>query len=208
MHARGGWAGLVALVAVVVASAGLVGCSSPRHHGSATGTTVRATSSSSTSTTDATSSSTTGSTSTTGAPGSTTTAAGPPACPTRQLTASLGAGQGAAGHLITPLSLTNHGSTPCVVQGYPGVSLLDARGATIGTPATRATRPVTGLTLAPGAGAVTDLETQNQGISPGPCWAPSVSIKVFPPNQHDALTIPGVLQVCGNEFTATPMASS
>ncbi len=192
-------------VATLATSMVLAGCSSSKHAAASTSTTRgHASTTSSSSSTSAPSSTTT----TAGPATSSTTAAGPSACATNQLSASLGAGQGAAGHLITPLVLTNKSSSPCVVQGYPGVSLLDAHGAAIGSPATRASRPATPLVLAAGAGAQTDLETQDQGISPAPCWAPSTSIKVFPPNQLTALTIAGVIQVCGNEFTVTPMGSS
>ncbi len=110
--------------------------------------------------------------------------------------------------MIVPLLLTNHGTASCVLAGYPGVSLLDGSGSAIGTPATRAARPVSPIVLTPGAGAQADLESQNPGLSPTPCWATSASIKVYPPNQLDALTIAGAFQVCGDEFTVTPMASA
>jgi len=195
-----------ALVVAVAGAAVLAGCSSKHHDASSTTTTksARTTTTARASTT----SSTGGGTSTSGGGGTTTTTrSGPPACPTSQLTASLGTTQGAAGHVITPVLLANHGTTTCVLQGYPGVSLLDGSGTQIGLPATRATRPVSAVTLAPGAKAEADLETQDQGIAQTPCWAPSASVKIYPPGQLAALTIPGVLTVCGNELTTTPMAT-
>ena len=104
--------------------------------------------------------------------------------------------------------LTNHGAAPCVIQGYPGVSLLNGGGTQIGTPATRAAGSTAAVLLAPGAAAPATLGTQNEGISPAPCWATSTSIKVYPPNQLASLTIPGVITVCGGEFTVTPVGSS
>ena len=194
----------VVALAVALALVGTACSSSKSANGHATTSTARhrPTTTSTTSTTVAPS--------TTSAGGSTThdRPAGPPNCPTSQLSASLGASQGAAGHVIVPLSLTNHGRTTCVLAGYPGVSLLDGSGAPIGTPATRATRPVSPTLLAPGAGAQTELESQNPGLSPTPCWATSTTIKVYPPNQLDSLTIAGAFQVCGGEFTVTPMASA
>ncbi len=194
----------VLVVVLAVAAA----CSSTRSHaGRTTTTTARGHGSTTTSTSG--SSTTTAAPTTTAAGGSTSTSAsGPPACPTSQLTASLGAGQGAAGHLLVPLSLTNHGAATCVVSGYPGVSLLAGSGQLIGNPATRAARPVSPVVLAPGAAAQTTLESQNPGLSPTPCWATSTSIRIYPPGQLDALTIAGAFQVCGGEFTITPMASA
>ncbi len=188
-------------VLAVLALAG-AGCSSSKPAADHATTTARPRDSTTTATTAAGPSTTAAGSSTT-----TTTAPGPSNCRTSQLTATLGAGQGAAGHVIVPLILTNHTTSPCLVAGYPGVSLLDASGATIGNPATRASRPVSPLVLAPGAGAQTELESQNAGLSPTPCWSTSTTIKVFPPNQLDPLTIGGAFQVCGGEFTVTPMAS-
>jgi hypothetical protein len=188
-----------------------LGCSSSSHHSSSSTTTARSTTSSSSSSTSSGSSSTTtgGSTSSSGGSGSTTTTGGRPTCTTSQLAASLGQPQGAAGHTFIPLVLTNHGSASCVIQGYPGVSLLDGGGAPIGTPATRAPGVAApAVVLAPGAGTPATLGTQNAGISPAPCWAVSTSIKVYPPNQLASLTIAGAITVCGGEFTVTPVGSA
>ena len=199
---------LGALVAVVSLTA--LGCSSSSHHSSSSTTTARSTTSSSSSSSSSGSSSTTagGSTTSSGGSGSTTTAGGRPACATSQLTASLGQAQGAAGHTFVPLVLTNHGSASCLIQGYPGVSLLDGGGAPIGTPATRAPGASAAVVLAPGAGTQATLGTQNAGISPTPCWAVSTSIKVYPPNQLASLTVAGAITVCGGEFTVTPVGSA
>ncbi len=197
---------VAALVVLVVVAAA---CSSTKSSAShETATTTRPTTTTTASTSSTTTTPTGSSSTTSGASTSTTASGGTPNCPTSQLSAALQPSQGAAGHVITPLSLTNHGTSTCVLSGYPGVSLLDAGGNAMQTPATRATRPVTTVVLGPGVAAVTDLESQNEGISPTPCWAASTSIKIYPPNQLGALTIPGVFQVCGGEFTVTPMAAS
>jgi hypothetical protein len=203
----------VGLAAVVVALALVgLGCSSSSSRratttrpGSSTTRDPATTDAPSTTTPASSTSSTPGPTPPTGPSGTTTTGGtGTAACLTGQLSGAVQTGQGAAGHVITPLTLTNHGGT-CQLTGYPGVSLIDASGHQIGVPATRATRPVIAVTLAPGASAQTELESQNQGLSPGPCWLTSSSIKVYPPGQLAWLSVPGAFQVCGAEFTVTPM---
>jgi Protein of unknown function (DUF4232) len=94
------------------------------------------------------------------------------------------------------------------VQGYPGVSLLDASGHQIGTPATRAAGSSAPLVLSPGEVATTSVHTLNAGIAPGACWAPSTSVKIYPPAELDSLTTPGSIAVCGNTFSVTPMVQA
>jgi hypothetical protein len=86
------------------------------------------------------------------------------------------------------------------------VSLLDASGHQIGTPATRAAGTAATVVLAPGAVASTTVHTLNAGVAPGGCWAPSASVKIYPPSELDPLTVPGSITVCGNTFSITPMA--
>ena len=57
-------------------------------------------------------------------------------CTTGQLRLTMaGATEGAAGTSYTPFALTNTATTSCLMQGYPGVSLLDPTGAIVGRPA-------------------------------------------------------------------------
>ena len=55
-----------------------------------------------------------------------TAPAGPPRCTPDQLTATKGAGQGAAGHIFLNVILTNTAKTACHLLGYPGMALLDS----------------------------------------------------------------------------------
>jgi hypothetical protein len=94
------------------------------------------------------------------------------------------------------------------VAGYPGVSLVDASGAMIGSAATRESGfPVKAVSLAPGAAASTAIHTVNQGIAPGGCWPASTKVRVFPPNELDALEVAGAVTVCGNTFSITPLVA-
>ena len=149
--------------------------------------------------------------STTAKPG--TTAAPPTTvasdrCRTNELSAALGPQDAGAGNIYIPLILKNTGTRTCAVAGYPGVSLLDASGNQIGTPATRETGfPEAAVTLAPGAQASTALHTANEGIAPGSCLPPSTKVRVFPPNELDALEIAGKVTVCGNLFSVSPLVA-
>ncbi|HVN52111.1 MAG TPA: DUF4232 domain-containing protein [Acidimicrobiales bacterium] len=183
-----------------------VGCSSgSKSSSSGTSTTTAPTGSTSTT---AAPTSTAGATTSSSASGSTSTSARTVArCHTSQLGAAVGQGQGAAGSTYVTLTLTNHSSTACTVQGYAGVSLLDASGHQIGSPATRATGPSASIVVAPGGVASTTVHTLNAGVAPGGCWAPSTSVKIYPPDELDSVTAPGSITVCGNTFTVTPMVS-
>ena len=63
------------------------------------------------------------------------------------------------------------------------------------------------MTLAPGARSSTTVHTLNAGVAPGGCWAPSASVKIYPPDELDSLTVAGSITVCGNTFSVTPMAA-
>jgi len=107
------WALAVLAGAAVVLAACSSTPSTPKH----TTTTTRAT----TSTTSTTSSTTTSS------PTTTTTAAASTAC--NQITGAPGQGQGAAGTITGVITVTNAGTSPCTVDGYPKVALFSGSGA-------------------------------------------------------------------------------
>ena len=129
-------------------------------------------------------------------------------CHTNELKGSLGTPSPGAGNLYVPLVLTNVSSRQCVIAGYPGVSLLDAAGAQIEQPAGREPGfAANAVPLAPGGAASTVLHTTQEGIAPGPCWPQSTQIKVFPPNELEALVFPGQFKVCGGAFTIRPLVA-
>jgi len=138
----------------------------------------------------------------------TTTTAGPGRCLTANLTAVLGPASPGAGNLYQPLTLTNKGSSPCVIEGFPGVSVLDAVGTQIGPAASRATTtPTTPVTLAPGAQASTVLHTLNGPLNGQACLAKGTSIRVYPPDDLNPIVVPGTFEICGNVFDVTSMAA-
>jgi Domain of unknown function (DUF4232) len=66
-------------------------------------------------------------TSTTSAPATSSTAVAAPAC--SHISAAAGQSQGAAGTITGVVTVTNTGSTPCTVDGYPTVALYSGSGA-------------------------------------------------------------------------------
>ncbi|WP_051951881.1 DUF4232 domain-containing protein [Actinacidiphila yeochonensis] len=125
-------------------------------------------------------------------------------CAAGQLSAALGDGDAGAGQLYRYLVLTNTSGTSCHVDGYPGVSLLDADGRQIGQPADRDPRAYSPVVLAPGAAASDTIHTANRM---GTCLPASVKVRVYPPGSRQALTADGQVTVCAGTFTVTPLAA-
>jgi hypothetical protein len=120
------------------------------------------------------------------------------ACQTKDLNISLDTtGGAAAGTYYQRVILTSHAAATCTVSGFPGVSLIDAKGNQLGMPADRNGTPTPAVTLHPGQAASATVGFPNAGnFDPGTCSAPSKSLKVYPPGQTDALTIALVEQAC------------
>ncbi|WJH25083.1 DUF4232 domain-containing protein [Pseudarthrobacter defluvii] len=141
-------------------------------------------------------------TSTPSSPAPATTAAGAPGlCKAAGLTAATDAsGGGAAGSVYMKLNLTNKGSEPCILRGFPGVSLVaDAAGEPIGAPATRDdSAGVVDVLLAPGQTGTAVLrytQARNyQGCSP----VDAAGYRIYPPEDTDSLFIPQPTTACSN----------
>ena len=99
----------------------------------------------------------------------------------------------------------NTSTTTCEVRGFPGVSLLDGSGNQIGEPATREGNEGAAVILKPGESASATLHTTNEGMG-ATCTAPAAQIKVFPPNQTQALTFSAAYTACGG-FSVTTMVA-
>ncbi|WP_328917632.1 MULTISPECIES: DUF4232 domain-containing protein [unclassified Streptomyces] len=127
-----------------------------------------------------------------------------PMCATSQLTASLGGGDAGAGNLYRYLVLTNHSSTTCHLTGYPGLSMLDAKGNQIGAPATRAATGYAPVVLTPGGSASDTIHTINHQ---GTCLPTSTSLRIYPPGNTAALVFAGQVTDCDNLFTVTPLSA-
>jgi hypothetical protein len=130
--------------------------------------------------------------------------AGVPACPTSQLTVSLGASQGTAGSIYQTIDFTNSGSSDCTLYGYPGVSLQGggSPATQIGAAAARSTvTPASVVTLTPGGVANAQVQVTVAGNYPASTCdpEPATSLLVYPPDQ----TVPASVS-----YTTTGCASS
>jgi len=149
----------------------------------------------------------------TSAPAATPTTSAPTAeltqCSTSALRVSAGTSQGAAGTIYTNIDFKNVSSSSCVLQGYPGVSLVSAgsnAGSQIGADAKReSTTPIRPITLAPGQTAHAMLGVAEAGNFPTSSCNPVMAhwLKVFPPDQFSAAYAPFTTQTCASTSEPT-----
>ncbi|MBM9503381.1 DUF4232 domain-containing protein [Streptomyces sp. KK5PA1] len=127
-------------------------------------------------------------------------------CTVTDLKLRLGRGDPGAGQIYFPLTFTNITAHACVLDGYPGVSLLRGDGSVIGRPAAREPGRAGSIRLAPGSTVQADLHTLNQGVREGGCWRTPTFVKVYPPGSTDAMTLAvGSPVVCGDTFDVGPV---
>ena len=128
------------------------------------------------------------------------TAAAAPACATSDLRVWLGIpGDGAAGTTAYQLELSNVSSHTCTLFGFPGVSAVALGGQQLGSPAARdSSDPELTVTLARGATAHVFLEITDVAFFPPSACQPTsaVGLKVFPPGDTTATTVPFSFQAC------------
>lgn len=130
--------------------------------------------------------------------------AGAAACSSSNLRISLSGGGAAAGTDFTVIDFTNSGSASCTLYGFPGVSLTNSSGAQIGAAATRNPSKASALvTLAPGAKASAELGVANAQNYPADACKPTTAaqLKVFPPNQTQAIEAPFTTTGCAVSST-------
>jgi uncharacterized protein DUF4232 len=127
-------------------------------------------------------------------------AAGPPACPTSSLRVKQGVSQGYAGGVYEVIDFTNTSGSPCSLFGYPGVSLVSGPPYTqIGLAAKRSTTtPGKLITLAPGATANALLQIVDALNYPSASCSPAkaTALKIYPPNQTEAVYLPNTSSGC------------
>ena len=100
-------------------------------------------------------------------------------------------GSAAPGQEIAALQFTNTGSLPCVLEGYPTVTLLRG-GQPIGQPSQPASSAMASRTLAPGDVAESLLHSYTQN-----CSAPlSDSLRVVAPGMSLSATRPAEMRAC------------
>ena len=129
--------------------------------------------------------------------------AAPATCTTGQLRLAVaGPTDGTAGTSYTPFSLTNTATTSCLMQGYPGVALLDPTGAIVGQPAARV--GATGTTIVVPAGGAATFTIGVNDVTQVGCQTPrpSTQLQVYPPNQTAALRLPFTSGSCAVTVTS------
>lgn len=150
--------------------------------------------------TDSASPSATSTSNATGAPSS-SPAGSPALCKAAGLSAATDAtGGGAAGSVYMKLILTNKGTEPCLLRGYPGVSLVaNASGAPIGTPATRDnTAAPVAVVLAPGKSGTAVLR-YTQAKNYMECKvADAAGYRIYPPEDKASLFLAQPTTACTN----------
>jgi hypothetical protein len=128
-----------------------------------------------------------------------------PSCQTGQLSVVVGQSQGAAGTDYFPLVFTNRGPNLCALQGYPGVSFVDANGNQVVSAANRL-GAVGGSVVLDSGSAATATAVVLEGAA-GDCGyqgqnAPTEvsGFRVYPPDQTTAIYVPvgNPIPVCGN----------
>lgn len=120
-----------------------------------------------------------------------------------------GSASGAAGSSYTVFTLTNTGTSPCSLQGFPGVALLDGSGAILGAPATRNGAPGPAIELAPGARGQFTVQVSDvtQPGCEGPGAVPqSAQIQVYPPNNTVAIRQDFSVATCAVSVTTVALA--
>lgn len=109
-------------------------------------------------------------------------------------------GGGAAGSVYSQLILTNSGAEPCLLRGFPGVSLTaDANGAPIGAPARQdASSPVADVLLAPGKAGAADMRYTQAGNYPDCTVTQAAGYRIYPPEDTASLFLAEPRSACSN----------
>lgn len=143
-----------------------------------------------------------------------TAPAGPPRCTPDQLTATKGAGQGAAGHIFLNVILTNTAKAPCHLFGYPGMALLDANRDPLTTHVTfgGGMLPPTAkkdVVLAPSGGQASftlvysDVPTGN--ADPTTACPEASFANITPPDDTTTVELAAVMAPCDGKVNVSPV---
>jgi hypothetical protein len=190
-----------AVLGAIVGVAAVGACSSSRPAPAPAVSTSATTSTSTSRTTSASPTSTSRSTTSSGSSTSGSTTAAGTVCRagTGKVTVVPSAGGAAAGHVQLEVRVTNTGSSPCTLRGYPGVSLVTGtEGAQLGAPAQRTPGPEGLVTLAPGAKAVALVQLAQASNFPNCGVTPAAGFRVYLPDDTAAQFAPLVEQGCSS----------
>jgi hypothetical protein len=110
-------------------------------------------------------------------------------------------GGGAAGSVYSQLILTNSGAEPCLLRGFPGVSLTaDANGEPLGAPARKdEASAVADVLLDAGQAGAADLRYTQAGNYPDCTQAQAAGYRVYPPEETASLFLAMPRTACTND---------
>ena len=129
-------------------------------------------------------------------------------CQTQHLTLTQGRVGVATGTTYVTYSLQNHGPSTCSMVGYPGVSLLFAKGSVIQRPAARDRTAYRPVRLQPGQRAQFVLRTVDASIPGTGCsssWK-TAAVQVYPPNQTASIRQSSTIGAC--DLTVGPVSAA
>jgi hypothetical protein len=128
------------------------------------------------------------------------TQSGPALCKAAGLTASTEVTGAAAGSVYLEVILSNAGTVPCLLTGFPGVSLTaDANGEPIGAAAVRdGSSPVTDVVLAPGQAGTATLRYTQAGNYPDCSRTEAAGLRIYPPEDTASLFVADPRDACRN----------
>jgi hypothetical protein len=151
----------------------------------------------------------TGAVATSGSPGATSAAGGSGGegarsdrCHTSELTGRLVPGSPGAGQRYATLTLTDTGGQTCTIDGYGGLGLAGSDGGALPTRQVRVPSPApTLVTLHAGQAVSAQLHWSavagTGDTAPGACQPTPATLRVIPPDETDALSVPwGLGPVC------------
>jgi hypothetical protein len=95
--------------------------------------------------------------------------------------------------------VTNGSTAPCVIEGFPGVSLVTGtQGQQLGAPAKRTAGTPTAITLAPGAKVSAPLQLAQAANFPDCGVTPAMGFRIYLPDDTAAQFSPQTQQGCSN----------
>lgn len=127
----------------------------------------------------------------------------PAECATSELRVTLSPASAAAGTAYQLIDFENQGGSTCTMQGYPGISFVDASGNQIGQSAARenlAGESTVAVTLQPGQVATAYMGLGDAYNFPTQTCEPTTAagLRVFPPDQLDSVVVPSSWVLCAS----------
>ena len=108
-------------------------------------------------------------------------------------------GGASAGHIGLQVTVTNGSSAPCVIQGFPGVSLVTGgEGQQLGAPAKRTPATPAMLTVLPGAKVSAPLQLAQAANFPDCGVTPAMGFRIYLPDDTAAQFSQQAQQGCSN----------